>query len=256
MIRLATEDFNIEPYFDILTPGDPFGCRIKSLYKVYNYNLSFADFWAQIADNKCTALIARLETSFILRLTDEADMEEISSFLRVSGGLSFLCDGRYSLSGSFTRTEGVILTRDSYMEADEGFNIINPTVKEVYDVISRCRGDDFSVPNYESFALDVSHKLKKGCARVYGIEENTLQACIMTLAESEDCAVFGALATLPESRGRGFGACLVKYLSNVLISEGKMVFLHRAKNNNKEFYNKLGFKEYGIWAEYSIGELK
>ena len=72
----------------------------------------------------------------------------------------------------------------------------------------------------------------------------------MTLAESTDCAVFGALATDPEYRGKGLGGFLIKYINNILVNEGKTVFLHRAPDENISFYNKLGFKRYGIWNEY------
>ena len=72
----------------------------------------------------------------------------------------------------------------------------------------------------------------------------------MTLAESNDCAVLGALATDPEYRNMGQGAFLIKYINNILVNEGKTVFLHRAPDENIEFYNKLGFDVYGIWAEY------
>lgn len=253
MIKIADECFNIESFVNDLSASDPFGCRIKSLYTTYSYTLPFVDFWAEIIDEKCVSLIARLESVFILRLTDDSDIEEISSFLRVSGASSIICDGKYELNVNLTRSDGPILVRNTPFDFEEKFDIITPTVKDVYFVIDKCRSDNFSVPSYEDFALDVTHKLNSKAIRMYGISNGIiLQACIMTLAESEDCAVLGALATLPNFRTCGYGSYLIKFITNKLISENKSVYLHRAKTENIEFYKKSGFDEYGIWAEYSI----
>jgi predicted GNAT family acetyltransferase len=72
----------------------------------------------------------------------------------------------------------------------------------------------------------------------------------MTLAETDNGAVLGALATDPDYRRKGYGAFLIRYINNRLVREGKKVFLHRAPDENVEFYNKLGFKEFGEWSEY------
>ncbi len=250
MIKLAGDDFNIEHFINTMSVKNPFGCRISSLYNTYDYHLPFVDYWIQADNHRCTSVIARLETSFILLLTDYSDLDEVSSFMRVSGAASIICDGKYTLNCGLNRVEGPILQSDSVMENKEIFEVIKPEVKEVYALISKCASKNFAVPSYESFTLDVSHKLNKKTVRLYGVKQSELVSCIMTLAESSDSAVLGALATDPERRNMGYGAFLIKYINNVLTREGKTVFLHRAPDENIEFYNKLGFKVYGFWAEY------
>lgn len=250
MIRIAGDDLNIESFIDAMSKGNPFGCRISSLYKTYDYHLPFVDYWIQADNKSCTSIIARLETSFILLLTDYSDLEEISSFMRVSGAASIICDGKYELDCGLKVTGGPILYSARLMEQEKDFSVSEPTVKDIYSLISKCASKNFAVPSYESFALDVNHKLNKNTVRIYGIEDNTLKACIMTLAESDDSAVLGALATDPEYRNNGYGAFLIKYINNKLVSEGKTVYLHRAPDENIEFYNKLGFNYFGMWAEY------
>lgn len=252
MIKIADNELNIKNYIDTLSSGNPFGCRIKSLYNTYDYNLPFVDFWVQLIDGEPTALIARLETAFVLQITDDADMDELSAFMRVSGAVTIIVDDNYQLEIGLDKTIGPILKSDSIMENESLFDITEPTVKEAYCVISKCVSKNFAVPSYESFALDVSHRLSKKTLRIYGIKENeTLASCIMTLAESDDSAVLGALATDPSYRRTGFGTFLIKYINNVLVEEKKSVFLHRAPDENIEFYNKLGFEHFGTWAEYS-----
>ena len=87
--------------------------------------------------------------------------------------------------------------------------------------------------------------------RMYGVFENESPVAVaMTVAESHNGAVLGAVASSPEHRSRGYGSSIVKYITNRLVAENKAVYLHRAKNANVSFYNNLGFKETGIWKEY------
>ncbi len=252
MIKIADNDFNVEKYINALSIENPFGCRIKSLYNTYDFNLPFVDFWVQLNDGDCTALISRLETTFILQITDFADMDELSAFMRVSGAASIISDGQYELDCGLNRITGPILKSGKVIENELSFVVTEPNVKEVYSVISKCVSKNFTVPSYESFALDVAHRLNKKTLRIYGVKENeTLISCIMTLAESDDSAVLGALATVPDCRRGGYGTFLIKYINNVLVNEGKSVFLHRAPDENIEFYSRLGFEHFGTWVEYS-----
>ncbi|MBR2280373.1 MAG: GNAT family N-acetyltransferase [Ruminococcus sp.] len=250
MIKICDKDYNITDYIDTLSYKNPFGCRIKALYNTYDYSLAFVDYWVQIVDDTIAALIARMESSFILRLTDNSDLEEVSAFLRVSGADNIICDGRYELDVPMKRISGPVFVSESVMENEKDFKVFNPHIKDVYNLINKCRSESFSVPSYESFALDVAHKLSKKTLRIYGIGDTKLISCIMTLAETDTDAVLGALATDPDFRRLGHGAFLIRYINNVLVKEEKRVYLHRAPNENVEFYNKLGFKEYGKWSEY------
>ena len=72
----------------------------------------------------------------------------------------------------------------------------------------------------------------------------------MTVAESNKGAVLGAVACDPAYRKSGYGSAVVSYISNRIIDDGKKVYIHRAKNANEKFYDKLGFTECGSWSEY------
>ena len=250
MIKIVDNKHSFSKEILALSKNNPFGCRILSLYNTYNYNLPFVDFWVQFINDEPVSLISRLETAFILYLSDKSDMDEISSFIRVSGAESVLCDASYEIVCNMKRVTGPILYSKDIFEIDRSFEVYVPSVKEVYSVISTAVSDNFKVPSYESFMLDVSHKLNQRTIRMYAVKEENPAACIMTLAESKDSAVLGALATNPALRKKGYGAFLIKYINNVLVNEGKVVYLHRAPDENISFYNKLGFTQYSQWAEY------
>ena len=255
MIVSANESKDFISSITNISGNDPFACRIISLYNSYKPELAFVDYWMIIDENsgKSRGAIARSGTNFILFITDSGDIEEVSSFMRVAGASSAICSGEYKLNVFKSKCiTGPVLIKDKPFELlDNSLNIIVPEIKSAYELIVKCADDNFIPPAFEDFYVDVNHKIRHNAMRMYGItESNSLAAVAMTVAESRNGAVLGAVACDPEYRKRGYGSSIVKYISNVLISENKTVFLHRAKNAKISFYNNLGFTESGTWCEY------
>lgn len=238
-----------------LSDNDPFACRIISFYNSYAPDLAFVDYWL-INDNlsgKCTGAIARSGTAFILLLNEDTDTDEVSSFMRVAGASSVICNAQYKLDlfESKSITGPILVKNTPYENIDEEIKIIQPDIRSAYNLIVKCADNNFVPPDFEDYYVDVNHKLRHNAMRICGICKNEkLAAVAMTVAESKNGAVLGAVACDPQFRKRGYGSHIVKHLSNQLINEGKTVYLHRAKNSNKLFYENLGFKESGEWREY------
>ena len=134
-----------------------------------------------------------------------------------------------------------------------GLSFVEPDLRAAYELIFGCADENFRPPAFEDFYVDVNHKLRHNAARICGIEhDGKLAALAMTVAESDDGAVLGAVACAQEFRRSGFASAVVKHITNSLISAGKNVFLHRAKNANVSFYSGLGFSECGTWREYLL----
>lgn len=255
MIVSANETSDFIASVQKISDNDPFACRIISLYSSYAPELAFVDYWmiADKSSGKCTGAVARSGTNFVLFITDECDLDEISSFMRVAGASNALCSGKYKLDifGSKSVTGSVLARNKPFELVDESVNIIEPEIKDAYDLIVKCADENFKPPLFEDFYVDVNHKLRHNAMRMYGICENgSLAAVAMTVAESKNGAVLGAVSCDPVFRKRGYGSSIVKYISNRLIEENKTVFLHRAKNANVSFYNNLGFIETDKWREY------
>ena len=237
-----------------LSTGNPFACRILSLYSAYRPDLAFVDYW-MLADahGVCNGAIARNGSNFILLLTDDSDLDEVSSFMRVAGATGILLDGRYRLAFPGNESTGIVMKIDApieYANASECFII--PDIKPVYELIAQCAGEDFAPPAFEDFYVDVNHKLRHGAMRMTGLTDNgSLAAVAMTVAESDSGAVLGAVACAPEFRRNGYASAVVRHIVNELINENKTVFLHRARHVNAAFYEKLGFADCGSWREYN-----
>ena len=254
MIISALEADNFIETINGISSSDPFACRIISLYNSYSPDLVFVDYWLLQNDSgDFTGAIARNGSNFILFLTKQSDIGEVSSFMRVAGASAVICDGRFRLELNGCKTlSGVVLVRCSAFEDnDSELDFYEPDIKSVYEMSEKSADENFTPPPFDDFYVDVNHKLRHNTARLVGIWENGVcAASAMTVAESTDGAVIGAVSCDPDYRRRGFGSALIKYLTNVLVAENKAVYLHRAQNANVDFYKNLGFEEYGVWREY------
>lgn len=240
-----------------LSRGNPFACRIISLYRSYSPDLAFVDYWITAdAHGVCTGAIARNGSAFILFLTSQSDLHEISSFLRLSGARGILCDGNYKLelfgegsTGTVMRLSRLIPLSETETEAE----IIKPDLRSAYELMRLSADENFTPPTFDDFYVDVNHKLRHQTARICGAADNgQLVAFAMTVAECDRCAVLGAVVCHPDYRRKGYGTQAVRSLIKKLISEGKTVYIHRARNTSASFYVKMGFTDYGYWKEYRL----
>lgn len=253
MIRHAAGIADYSATVSRSAPGNPFACRIQSLYGTYPPSLPFVDYWLT-ADGRGQAngAIARSGTDYVLLLTDSTDLDEVSSFLQMTGAGRALCDGSFALTGYQHADSGVLLQASRPVAVTQNDSVYQPTLRDVYALLQACTGEQFQPPAWEDFYVDMNHKLRHGAARLCGIaKDKGLCAAGMTVAETAQCAVLGAVACRPDCRRKGYGTHIVGSLVNALLREGKVVWLHRAQNENAAFYQSMGFAERGTWKEYT-----
>ena len=117
-------------------------------------------------------------------------------------------------------------------------------MNSVYKLLDKNRSEKFNVPDYEDFILDMSHKIRHNTAICTAIKigENVVSASI-TVAQSENTALIGAVVTDIDFRRRGFGALCVNSLIEIL--GNRKIFIMRDENENEPFYKSLGFENNG-----------
>ncbi|MCQ2514629.1 MAG: GNAT family N-acetyltransferase [Ruminococcus sp.] len=255
MIKVIDKSNNIN-LAEILSDFDanPFVCRIISLYMSYKPEYPFVDYWVVYNnDNKICGAIARNGSAFIVFADDLSCIDEVSQFMRVAGAESIICDGDISLKlYDFTEKTGFIMKMDKQSKVlPENFEIIKPELKETFKLIMKCSDDGFKAPVFEDFYVDVNHRIRHNTMRMVGIRtDNQLVSVGMTVAESKNSAVIGAVASNPNYRKLGYGSKIVSCLADELMKEGKTVYLHRDLKRNAHFYESLGFSDIGSWKEY------
>lgn len=255
MITAISDQTDYIAALTAIAPCDPFACRIISLCHSYKPELAFVDYWLeQNGEGEVVGAIARNGSNFILYLTERSDLGEMASFMRIGGASGVICSGAFELDLSMNMTTGSILMRQTpFDETDVTPKAVVPDIRAAYELIVSCADAQFQPPVFEDFYVDVNHKLRHNAMRLIAIQDGGKPVALaMTVAESENGAVLGAVACSPDYRRRGYGSAVVRQITDSLVAEGKTVFLHRAKHANVSFYQQLGFTECGTWREYSL----
>lgn len=237
---------------EIKNHSDALSCRVYSLYLSYGCKYSFADFWYQTNENDdVTAFISRYYQAYTVSLLNNADLSEISVFLNImSDAVSVLYNGDNNLDLCCKTFDVGYIMEYVGVTDYKSQKIITPNIKNSYRLLKECKSDSFLVPDYDSFCIDVSHRIRHNTGRIYGIERNTgLVSFAMTTAECDKCAVLGAVCTHPDFRKNGYGKILVKHFSNELKAEEKSVFILRNESLNELFYLNCGYQNCGKWTE-------
>lgn len=255
MIKYADKTLE-KQLLDFVSTGNIFACRIACLLKSYGTGYDFADFYLQLDGNDRPAAAAvKYYSDLTICLSDGCDLQEILEFISMTAPSSVLCpetlfrNDPQILSKSFMRNDCIIMKRRLSPKADsDNENIVSdPPLKKVWELLKSCENDGLSVPSYEDFLPDMSHKLRHKTASIRAyIKEETLAGIAMTVAQSENCALIGAVSVAEKFRRQGIGSVCMQALCSNLYEQGiNDIFIMREPDKNEMFYSSLGFEYSG-----------
>lgn len=225
--------------------GDPFGCRVVTAARAYGTAGKEAEFWFQSVQGNICAVICRVNGECTLYNKPAADWEELDCFLNAIGYRSLFFSSERQKAG---RSGPVMKWAGKRMSHTLGD--CQPAPRDILRLLAACgMGNEENAAEY----VDLSYKLRHGILRAVGFADGTgtLQSCAMTVAESDDTAVIGGVATDAGMRGRGFAGMLVTTLAERLEEEGKSPYLF-CENRFVPFYEKHGFYVAGYWQQSGI----
>ena len=238
MIRIVNEADTFP-----IKSDDPFYTRVLSLFESYGAGYAFVGFWIQENDGEIVSAISRFEDKFSLYLTDGSDMEELAAFLSFQGAGSVMLDSRFDFDfDSAKEISGDVLVYrgENYISDTE---ICEPDFKTLYSLLKSCESDAFIVPDYMMFLSDVTHRSSLGKCSVRGVRvDGVLASSVMTVSETSDAVIIGAVATHPAYRRRGLSRRLVRDLASRISSQGRAVYVFSASKANTRFYLGSGFE--------------
>lgn len=254
MILLADDDFKGLLMRRVKNDPNPYSIRTASLYRAYG-GTGLADFWVQEESGEPVSFLARAGGSMVLDLSVLSDTDEIAQFLAATAE-NTLYDGRFSVRPRQWREESGVTMRytGARIYKPPGYPITNePGFPALHNLLMDCASKDFVIPPFEDFYPDLSHKLRHGCAHAVGVlRGSALAAAALCLFRYQNCAVMGSVACAPPFRGQGYGSSAVFSLLKLLEKDGAdKIFLHRARDKNEAFYQKLGFENCGTWKQCS-----
>ena len=261
MIKIGCDDFDITDSLNALNCDNPYMCRIMSVYNAYGANMRFADFWCQYDEkNIAVSAVCRIDNQVTLYTTENSDIEEIADFISFLKPFSILCDNKVALkSDSYVKQTGMVLKYNSdsvINQSEQSIKVVRtPDIKKIYTLLTSTEFENFTNVDFESFYLDLSHKIRHSCARAYAVfDGDNIISCAVVPFETRDCAIISAVATDKSYRNKGIASSLLKSVISDLQLESKSIYIYREIDKNIDFYKGLNFSEKSVWSEYKIRE--
>ena len=215
-----------------------YACKIACLLESYGLQYDFAEFWIQYENDMPVTAISKFYGDMTVYATDKTDFDELKEFFMITGFSSVLCE-KEIFPDSYSGIVMEKISENADVKAE-----VNPNLSEVYRLLESCKSDNFEVPSYKDFILDMSHKIRHNTALCVGVREGEkLIATAMTVAQSKTCAIIGAVATDKDYRKLGYGKKCVNALCHLL--NGRKIFIMRDESENEDFYKSMGFENKG-----------
>ncbi len=121
--------------------------------------------------------------------------------------------------------------------------LYRPEIKELYSLLQSCEGEAFRVPDYLVFLSDVTHRLNLGKCMILATDiAGRLASSVMTVSETPNAAIIGAVATHPDFRKRGLSRELVRTIASQINAQGREAYVFSASEANTRFYQNSGFE--------------
>lgn len=244
MIRLANErDFGRE----ITSESE---LRIGALMRAYGLHVPFIQFFADddgslasIMDGVCTFYCASLPNDeWCAFLQMHSDIKIIHTDARTASHLAEKWHVSFE-GGSVMRYNGASSCVPLQKNISNG-----ESLREIYRLLSAVF-DGF--PSFEGWYVDTSHRVRHGCCHIATErDDGRLISVAMTVAETEDMALIGGVATLPSHRGQGAASrCICRLLGTLI--QGN-ILIAPSDDYSEKLYSKLGFVPWGTWAELTL----
>lgn len=229
--------------FDGYGITDIFSIRILSLLGAYGCKYPFARFYRQINENGInTAILSVLDKDITVSFDDSADKEEIAQFVSAIGYDTVLCSELPINKG--VCESGAIMKSDKTVELPNSFGAVNeyPNLFELYNFIGYSEGA------FNAWYVDINHRIRHGFAKAFtlNVDSEIVSSAIFSSIHNKN-AILTAVRTKPELRGMGYASALVSLICSDF---GGSVYLMRENGKNESFYERLGFKNAGIWRIY------
>lgn len=232
---------------------DVFGTRIKAYFNCYLTDYDFVKFWVQTDDDgNVTAAISRVDGDMTLT-AENADFEELLQFVKIVGFTTIQCNRR--VAEHFTKDEtlwGYVVEFKEKTQTSEVSLKKNFELKEIYNII---KAENLTgVGDYLPWLSDTTFRVNRGTAKPLLCEIDGENAgCAMVLFSTDKASLLGAVATVPEFRGRGVARSLVVRLANEELAQGRRTELLCKSDSIVDFYKSIGFTVTDEWSLITDG---
>ncbi len=219
-----------------VTPADDFLCGYLLGYqKAYGTAQSFLQFYGDERGGQLAIMDG------VATVLWHNDVEELQWFLSARADVHTVrCAGilaKVLVSTGWKTTLRPVM--HCQRETAQAGKTQMPSIRELYSFLTSVFAE---MPPFDEWYVDVSHRVRHGCCRICAVKnDDMIVASAMTVAEWDEGAVIGAVATHPEHRRRGLAARCVTDLTAMLQKEGKTVYICPKNDGAQRLYERLGF---------------
>ncbi len=229
MIYKATE----QDFIDL--PLKNCAIRIESLKCAYGFDTSFLHFFA---DGK--GCLASLMDGYCIFHSPHGLTDEWQAFFRLLPDIKTLYTDEIS-GRNIVKAFNLPYKSGSVMRLNKGSATVKqlpvPSLRLVYDLLKRVFVE---YTPFDSWYVDVSHRIRHGCCRISTIQRHDLPvACAMTVAETESAVIIGGVATDATHRGQGLAQECIDALLAAIPQE--TVFIAPVDAYAQRYYERFGF---------------
>lgn len=242
MIRAASRVTELQA-FDC----DALGCSVISSAAAYGFRTAAVRFWC----GNGFAIRLQDSTAVLCGTVDADDREELREFLSCIRADTLLCreENACRLHFSFTNSSLEMELQGDIpaQEKDLCFASSNQTdhdlcLSDMYRLLAACALPDFSVPPFESFYLDMSHRIRHRAVLAAGAQKNhALCACAAADLSPKQALLFSG-AALPAVRGSKMFSSVLSALTE---KAGKQRTLLLCGKYLRKHYEQMGFSVCG-----------
>ncbi len=184
------------------------------------------------------------------------DVEEAFCFLQMSPQITSLrADSKTAIA--FATARGLDVRTGNVLKAPTGMSAVGEANEvapsDYYPLAKRVFGE--SMPPFDGWYVDVSHRLRREKCRLVGVWDNgVLASGGMTVAETEEAWLLGAICTDESYRRRGYAAACVTALASIGQARGKAIYIAAKNPGAQRLYESLGFVVCGTWGQVDFLE--
>ncbi len=224
--------------------------RVCALKQAYGLDVSFVQFFADDRGSIAALMDGFLSFYCVGELTDEW-----CAFLLMHSDIHILHTDAMTAT-AFARKNGFPLTYGSVYKLERlssgaplPFNYAELVpYREIYALLAAFFD---RISAFEPWYVDISHRIRHDCCHIATEYANDrIISIAMTVAETEEIALIGGVATVQEYRGKGAASrCIGQLISNLSQST---IFIAPDNDRAAQLYKTLGFTRCGTWAEVSL----
>ncbi|MBN2794236.1 MAG: GNAT family N-acetyltransferase [Clostridia bacterium] len=249
MIRkLTNEDYHMvmdylleEPSINLFIIGD---------IENFGFHHPKQDVWGSF-NPELEGVLLRYKDNFIpYYKKDDFNIEHFKSIIKMHPSRTMISGKSSVLEGfrdTFEKSEYremffcELNEKDDHLQVHHDVKIANVgDAERIFELLSHI--EEFS--NFGTSPKDIQERIAEKTGRIYYIEDekHKMVSVSQTSAENKHAAMVVGVATLPESRGRGYMSSCLSQLCLDLLNENKRLCLFYDNPEAGSVYHRMGFK--------------